>query len=60
MITRPGMRTIQVGLGILREMKIEWPYSMAASAFISIPVILLFLFVQKRFIEGVMMSGVKG
>jgi multiple sugar transport system permease protein len=37
-----------------------WHLLMAASTFITIPVIILFLLVQRRFIDGVMMSGIKG
>ena len=59
--TKDTMRTVQVGMAVFQsESGTEWTLMMAAATFISVPVILLFLFVQKRFIEGVMMSGVKG
>jgi multiple sugar transport system permease protein len=61
MTTKDAMRTIQVGLAVFRgEIATEWQYLTAISVFVSMPVILLFLLVQKRFIDGVMMSGVKG
>ncbi|MDR0451126.1 MAG: carbohydrate ABC transporter permease [Treponema sp.] len=60
MITKNNMRTVQVGLGILREMGAPVSFLMAATTFVTIPVIVLFLFVQKRFIDGVMTGGIKG
>ncbi len=38
----------------------EWHYLMAASTLIVIPVIVLFFFTQKTFIEGISMTGIKG
>lgn len=38
----------------------EWHYLMAASTLIVLPIILLFFFTQKTFIEGISMSGIKG
>ena len=61
MTTKDSIRTVQVGMAVFQsESSTEWTYMMAAATFISLPVIILFLFVQRRFIEGVMMSGVKG
>lgn len=37
-----------------------WAVSMAVSTMATIPVILLFLFFQRYFIEGMMVSGIKG
>jgi len=38
----------------------EWHYLMAASTLIALPVIILFFFTQKTFIEGISMTGIKG
>lgn len=38
----------------------EWHYLMAASTLIAMPLIVLFFFTQKTFIEGISMTGVKG
>jgi multiple sugar transport system permease protein len=38
----------------------EWHYLMAASTLIALPVIVLFFFTQKTFIEGISMTGLKG
>ncbi len=38
----------------------EWHYLMAASTIVVLPVIVLFFFAQRQFIEGISMTGVKG
>lgn len=38
----------------------EWHYLMAASTLVTIPIIVLFFFTQKTFIEGISMTGLKG
>lgn len=38
----------------------EWHYLMAASTLVAIPIIVLFFFTQRSFIEGISMTGVKG
>jgi multiple sugar transport system permease protein len=38
----------------------EWHYLMAASTIVVAPIIVLFFFAQKTFIEGVSMTGIKG
>lgn len=37
----------------------EWHYLMAASTMILLPILLLFFFTQKTFVEGISMSGIK-
>jgi multiple sugar transport system permease protein len=61
MTTKDSLRTVQVGLAVYQsEWMISWTLLMAACTFISLPVIILFLIGQKRFIEGIVMTGVKG
>lgn len=38
----------------------QWHYLMAASTLVVLPVIVLFFFTQKTFIEGISMTGIKG
>jgi len=38
----------------------EWHYLMAASTLAALPIIILFFFTQKTFIEGISMIGIKG
>ena len=62
MTNSTAMRTLPVGLVFLRtsEGSIEWNVVMAASLFVMAPIIVLFVFLQRYFVEGVMSSGVKG
>ncbi|MDF2958360.1 MAG: transporter permease [Paenibacillus sp.] len=55
------MRTVQIGLRYMvdKELGTQWPQLMAASTFIIVPVMIVFLTAQKYFIRGVMHSGVK-
>ena len=48
------VENIQVHLGVL------WNIEMAASVLFTLPVIVLFFFAQRAFIEGVTLTGVKG
>jgi len=56
------MRTLPVGLVFLRtsEGSIEWNVVMAAAVMVMLPVILLFVTLQRYFVQGVMSSGIKG
>ena len=38
----------------------EWHFLMAASTLVVLPIIILFFFTQKTFIEGISMTGIKG
>jgi len=38
----------------------EWGMLMAASTMMVLPVIVLFFFAQKSFIQGITMTGIKG
>ena len=54
--------TLSVGLSqfTTTHRGVLWNYQMAASVLFMLPVILLFLFAQRAFIEGVTLTGVKG
>ena len=52
--------TVQLALSRFRnEAGNEWQYTMAATAVIILPIIILFLFLQKYFIEGIATTGLK-
>jgi multiple sugar transport system permease protein len=56
-----SMRVLQVGLTtFLEEEQAFMNLLMAASAFVTAPVIIIYLFAQRRFIEGVSGVGLKG
>jgi len=53
--------TISLGLQQYRsEHSTEWGYLMAASTMVTLPVIILFIFTQRTFIEGITLTGIKG
>ena len=53
--------TVAIGLATFRGvMRTEWNLLMAASTAMILPVILLFFFAQRYFIDGVVLSGLKG
>ena len=50
-----------VGLASFRGLHhVEWNLAMAATLLVMVPVIVLFFFAQKAFVEGVTLTGVKG
>ncbi|MFD1179257.1 carbohydrate ABC transporter permease [Paenibacillus puldeungensis] len=52
--------TLSVGLkAFIGEYNIEWGMLMAAAALFAIPIIILYFFVQKVFIQGITMTGSK-
>lgn len=56
----PEMRTLQVGLAVFRqESGTDWELLTAAATYSILPIILIFLFVQKQYIQGIARSGLK-
>jgi ABC-type glycerol-3-phosphate transport system permease component len=52
--------TLMLGLSFFRSsFQVNWAYLMAASLTVALPVILLFFFAQREFIEGISIGGVK-
>jgi multiple sugar transport system permease protein len=56
------LRPLQLGLAIFSQnpSSIQWPYLMAGTALATLPMVLLFVFAQKRFVEGMANAGLKG
>lgn len=53
--------TLALGLqSFMGQYVSNWNYLMAASAVVIVPMIVLFFFAQKAFIEGITFSGIKG
>jgi multiple sugar transport system permease protein len=54
--------TLALGLQFFQSQQggTEWHYLMAASTLVALPIIVLFFFTQKTFIEGISMTGIKG
>jgi multiple sugar transport system permease protein len=53
--------TLAIGLyGFLSRVKTEWGPLMAAAAVMVAPIIILFFFTQRTFIQGITLTGIKG
>lgn len=60
-LSSPDNHTVALGLSSFRGvMRNQWHLLMAASTAMTVPVIILFFFLQHYFIKGVVMSGLKG
>lgn len=60
-LNRQELFTLSIGLTHFSSgHKTEWAYMMAACTVFSLPVAILFFFAQKRFVEGITFSGIKG
>jgi len=58
----PEVRTLTIGLGMFvqQESGADWTLLMAATAFVTAPLMAIFLVFQRRFLESFMTSGLKG
>ncbi|HNQ23492.1 MAG TPA: carbohydrate ABC transporter permease [Phycisphaerae bacterium] len=56
------MRTLEVGLSVFKDAYhgTRWPLQMAAAVIVLAPVLLFFLVMQRFFVKGVVLSGLKG
>ena len=53
--------TLALGLANFRDLhRVQWNLTMAATLLVMLPVIVLFFFAQKAFVQGVTLTGVKG
>src|ERR1017187_10095345 len=61
-LTKQEDYTLALGLQFFQSQHggTEWHYLMAASTLVALPIIVLFFFTQKTFIEGISMTGIKG
>jgi multiple sugar transport system permease protein len=60
-LSSPENFTVAIGLATFRSvMRTRWDLLMAASTAMILPVVLLFFFAQRYFIQGIVMSGIKG
>lgn len=60
-LNSPEKFTVAIGLATFRSvMNTRWDLLMAASTAMILPVILLFFFAQRYFIQGIVLSGLKG
>lgn len=60
-INSPDKFTVAIGLATFRSvMRTRWDLLMAASTAMILPVVVLFFFAQRYFIQGIVLSGLKG
>jgi multiple sugar transport system permease protein len=58
---QPSNWTVGVGLASFRGLHhVEWNLVMAATVMVMLPVIVLFFFAQKAFVQGITLTGIKG
>ncbi|TLS49472.1 carbohydrate ABC transporter permease [Paenibacillus antri] len=56
----PDKWTLSIGLKqYIRENTVAWGQLMAASTLFTLPIVVLYFFVQKKFIEGISITGMK-
>lgn len=56
----PDSWTLSIGLrAFIGEYKVAWGLLMAASTIFTVPIIVLYFFVQRQFIQGITMTGFK-
>ena len=57
----PKMSTVSLGLQMfISQYTTEWHLMMAAATVAVVPMIVMFFFAQRYFIEGMTFSGIKG
>jgi len=60
-LSKAEMYTVSVGLQQYKyEYDTQWAFLMAASVIVTFPIIALFFFTQRTFIQGIALSGLKG
>jgi len=60
-LSRERLWTLSLGLQAYRVSHlVSWNYMMAAATVFTIPIIVLFFFAQRTFIQGIAMTGIKG
>jgi len=63
LIRSPELYTVTQGIGLLRGMiqwRVSWDLVMAGTVTALIPIVIVFIFAQRYFIEGITLSGLKG
>jgi multiple sugar transport system permease protein len=56
-----NMRTVQIGLKYFvgQEGVSQWALLMAAAVFVTLPIVMVYFFVQKQFVQGIASTGIK-
>jgi multiple sugar transport system permease protein len=60
-LNNPDLYPLSVAIQTFQSShKTDWPLSMAASVVISAPLVILYFLAQRKFIEGITLTGIKG
>jgi multiple sugar transport system permease protein len=60
-LSKAELYTVSVGLQQYKyEYDTQWAFLMAASVIVTFPIIILFFFTQRTFIQGITLTGIKG
>ncbi len=60
-LTDGNKYTLSVGLAAFRgQYRTQWDLMMAAATLVTIPIVVVFFFAQRQFIEGITLTGMKG
>lgn len=58
--TKDNLRVIQVGLSVFQQITpVSWAFLMAGTTLATVPMVLLFLFAQRYFVQGFTHAGIK-
>jgi ABC-type glycerol-3-phosphate transport system permease component len=55
-----GLQAMSVSMTQIGNTKLAYPYLMAVSTIVTLPILLAFFFAQRTFIEGITLTGLKG
>ncbi len=60
-LDRKHLFTVQLGTALARQQwHTVWPQLMAGSVLVTLPVLVVFLFLQRYFVRGIALTGIKG
>jgi len=55
-----GLQAMSAAMSQIGNTKLAYPYLMAVSTIVTLPILLAFFFAQRTFIEGITLTGLKG
>ena len=60
-LQKPELRPLSLSIQVFQSAhKTDWPQTMAASILVAAPLVLIYFFAQRKFIEGITLTGMKG
>ncbi len=60
-LQKPELRPLALALQVFQAAhQTQWPQMMAASVLIAAPLVVIYFVAQRRFIEGITLTGTKG